>query len=289
MAEGTNHSAPGNKTASVTVNFCASGTQISTCIVNAKPLGYNTLMEAGLYRFQGTNSTVNNYICFGTSDKSTCTENIDKYMYRIIGINSSNQLKLIKNETLDTAYAWHSSLSTNIMWPQSDLYKGINGSYFLNNTTYVPSGWNEKIATVSWKYGDNTTYSIAASDLYQIENGWSNTVNAKIGLWYLHDYYYAYQSGGNICTYSGDYTNCASSWAFIKNCDTDYPSVYEWFISRYGINTDTGYYAFRGGSSGATNITGLNSKISVRPSFFLASNVSYVSGSGTKIDPIIIQ
>ena len=71
--------------------------------------GLNTTEEGGLYRYQGTNDTVNNYICFGTSDKSTCTGNTDIYMYRIIGINEDGQLKLIKKEALNTTYAWHSN------------------------------------------------------------------------------------------------------------------------------------------------------------------------------------
>ena len=61
----TNHTAPSNKTVSVTVKNPA-----GNAILTLKPTGLNTTMEGGLYRYQGT--SVNNYICFGISTKSTC-------------------------------------------------------------------------------------------------------------------------------------------------------------------------------------------------------------------------
>ncbi len=190
--------------------------------------GLNITMEGGLYRYQGT--SVDNYICFGTSDKSTCTGNTDAYMYRIIGINSSGQLKLIKKESLNSSMQWYSSYSSNITWPNSTIYSNINGSSFLSNTTYVPSGWSSKISITSWKYGDNTTSNTTVANLYSTKNGWSSTVSAKIGLWYLHDYYYGL-SGGNNC--SSNYSTCVTSWIHLSNNDSGAPSTAEWTMSRY--------------------------------------------------------
>ena len=280
VAEGTNHTAPSNKTISVTVKIPTTG---ETILNTLKPSGLNTTMEGGLYRFQGTSA--NNYICFGTSDKSTCTGNTDAYMYRIIGINSSGQLKLIKKEALNTAYVWYSSHRTDITWPNSDLFTGLNGSYFLSNTTYVPSAWSSKIATTSWKYGDTSSEgNYNGSTIYTIENGWSTTTSAKIGLIFIHDYYYSYASGGN----PGSYSNAKTSWLHLSKNDSGASSTTEWFMSRYGYD---GKYAkaWCVTSSGYVSSEYLSSDYAVRPVFFLISDVQYVSGSGTLADPIIIK
>ncbi len=246
--------------------------------------GLNTTMEGGLYRYQGT--TADNYICFGTSDKSTCTGNTDAYMYRIIGINSSGQLKLIKKEALNSSMAWHSS-NTNTTWPNSTIYSNLNGSSFLSNTKYVPSGWSSKIATTSWKYGDNTTYNTTAANLYLIENAWTSTTSAKIGLMYTHDYYYG-MSGGNDCSSSGAYTTCKTSWLHLSNSDSGAPDSDEWFMSRYGANGSI-YSAWYVYSVGGVAWDGKFAQNSVRPVFYLTSDVEIVSGTGTSSDPFIIN
>ena len=234
-------------------------------------------MEGGLYRYQGT--TADNYICFGTSDKSTCTGNTDAYMYRIIGINSSRQLKLIKKEALNSTMQWFTEPSYDIPWPNSFIYSNLNGSSFLSNTTYVPSGWSSKIATTSWKYGDNTTNTTAAN-LYSIENAWTNTVSAKIGLWYMHDYYYGMSGGNNY--------GSSASWIHLSNNDSGAPSTTEWTMSRYGAEYSL-YHVWNVDLHGNVYNWLLRSPYSVRPVFYLMSEVEYVSGTGTSSDPFIIN
>ena len=249
-------------------------------------------MEGGLYRFQGTSA--NNYICFGTSTKSTCTGNTDAYMYRILGINSSGQLKLIKKEALNTAYYWHNTDLNNTTWPNSDLYKGINGisggqysNLFIGNTTYVSSTWSGKIATTTWKYGTNVQEGTSASSLYEKENAWSTTTSAKIGLLYLHEYYYGI-SGGNNCSSSSYSSSCKSSWLHLSNNDSDNLYSAEWTMSGYGY-VNGGFSAYVIGSNGRISTSNMHYSSSVRPVFFLTSDVSYVSGTGTLADPIIIN
>ena len=59
-------------------------------------------------------------------------------MYRIIGIFQDPvggyHSKLIKKEALNTANAWHSAYRVDRKWEAIELYNGINGNYFLNNT-----------------------------------------------------------------------------------------------------------------------------------------------------------
>ena len=66
-----------------------------------------------MYRYQGVDSQFensevnsenlpvvdNNYICFGITDKAKCLENLDRYMYRIIGYDANTkELEIIKRK-----------------------------------------------------------------------------------------------------------------------------------------------------------------------------------------------
>ncbi len=253
-----------------------------------KPAGLNTSMEGGLYRFQGATGNVNNFICFGTTDKTTCTQNMNKYMYRIIGIDSLNQLKLIKKNALSVAYNWNTDFETNITWSDSELFSGLNDNYFLNNTSYIESLWKNKILTKSWKYGDVEKSSDTANNIYQMENSWSDTVDAKIGLMFLHDYYYAYQSNGLNCAWNGEYSMCQNSWLQIKQNDLDAIYYSEWTMTRAG-KYDGDYGAWYITSSGYVEEYYLSTSNSVRPVFYLTTDVSYLGGTGTIEDPIMIE
>ena len=113
-------------------------------------------LEGDGYRYTGsgavgTDTNPNNFICFGTTDKAACTANQDKYMYRVIGVFSDasgeNHVKLIKYKQLEK-YAWNEDWNLDISWENSDMYKGLNGSYFLKNTTYdylQNTKWSSKI------------------------------------------------------------------------------------------------------------------------------------------------
>ena len=66
-------------------------------------------LEGDGYRYTGSgavgaDTNPNNFICFGTTDKSACTANQDKYMYRVLGVfsdaNGKNHVKLIKYKQL---------------------------------------------------------------------------------------------------------------------------------------------------------------------------------------------
>ena len=280
----------GNTSSVTTKTFKTKLTTATEYLISSPTTGLNTTMEGGLYRYQGTSA--DNYICFGTSNKSTCTGNTDAYMYRIIGINSSNQLKLIKKEALNSEMYWHNRSSTNATWPDGRLYSNLNGSTFLTNTTYVPSGWSDKIATTTWKYGDNTTSNTTASNLYLIESAWTDTTSAKIGLMYLHDYYYG-MSGGKNCSSSGAYSTCKTSWLYLWQSGNDPEAEsgmnYEWTMSRFGLYSSEVYTAWTVSNSGYAHDCGLAGTYSVRPVFYLTSDVGITSGTGTLDDPFIIE
>ncbi len=278
------------------------------------------LWQSGLdgdgYRFVGTNS--NNYICFGTTNKTTCTGNTDAYMYRIIGVfldsSGTKYMKLIKKEALNTAYRWNDS-NSDVDWDSSTLKSNLNGTLFLSNTTYMPSGWSNRIKSWTWNTVNTKTYESSGPDYYNMtvknvylhemnksgapSGGAHGTATGKIGLMYVSDYLLSLGTIAsleyNSNTNRGDFKG---SWMYITNNDTGNPgSSYEWTISRYGMNIIL-YNAWFVNSDGSFDITSITSDSnipcvdithSVRPVFYLNSDEVIKSGSGTISDPYILS
>ncbi|MBQ7031445.1 MAG: hypothetical protein IJN13_03630, partial [Bacilli bacterium] len=263
--------------------LCSSYTNMGTCM--ASEYGSSKLKEisnittsetGGMYRYQGKYNVVNNnYICFGTANKSTCTSNIDKYMYRIIGVDSTGKLKLLKNTSLSILH--NIAGDKNKSWLETSVYKGINGTDFLENTNYVPTGWESKIAINDWKYGDILDSEFGSineqkGDLaYAIESAWEKSVSAKIGLIYIHDYLYSNENG--VATINtGDISN---SWMSPQNV----------YFTMARLNDSSGYYSIY-----LMEIVGTGSvNGETRPTFYLSSDIKITSGTGTSTDPYIIS
>ncbi len=129
-------------------------------------------LEGDGHRYTGTNP--NNYICFGVTDKTTCTGNTDAYMYRIIGVFADSSgikyMKLIKKEALNFPYAWNYNIS-DVDWETSTLYKNINdieegNTTYLNNPTYMPAGWSGKIKDWLWREINTKTQESLGAEYY---------------------------------------------------------------------------------------------------------------------------
>ncbi len=148
-----------NKTVYCTLYFDKKTTISALDIVASKPKSLSPNPDQGdMYRYQGTSELVNdNYICFGTKEKSECTNDEDHYMYRIIGITPEGKMKLIKQtpvvEEGNTVFSWYKVTVTNDSgqslygtaekgfetWPESLIYKRLNG---LSNGKITGSGEN---------------------------------------------------------------------------------------------------------------------------------------------------
>lgn len=105
-------------------------------------------------------------------------------MYRIIGIfedeDGDEHLKLIKKEALNTAYAWNANNKTNINWGDSDIYKGLNGGYFLNNSEYTylqDVSWDNLIDT--WDYTATNNRETLKTGWIYLNNNDANSPSAK--------------------------------------------------------------------------------------------------------------
>ena len=275
--------------------------------------------EDNSYRYAGANP--NNYVCFG-SDASPCpTDNL----YRIIGVFGDNYhgvtgkqlVKLIKYDyansnllgtdgdyegsdtpaasyykgslTTINRYYWNykaTNSSTNT-WSTSLLNKTNLNTNFINN---IGSNWANKIATTTWKVGGGTLANLVDSvpkTAYQYEVGSSassTTYSAKVGLMYVSDYGFGAVPEAwttTLISYDGRVNGSAiwaENWMHMGNS--------EWTISRTSGSSDL---AFGVGGSGGVNDYDVYDSIGVRPSFNLESSTTYVSGSGSMNDPIIIN
>ena len=275
---------------------------------------WSSILEEDGYRYVGTNP--DNYICFGTTDKSECISDTDKYMYRIIGIfegtDGKQHLKLIKKEALNASYKWNTDYKNDVSWENSDLYKGINGSYFLTNTTYSymqNSTWLNKIETWNYTATNTKTYEISGVDYYYFslviretylhEMNRSSKTNSvgewekligKISLMYISDYQLSL--GEDVLDYinndSTHYQSMKTGWMHISNNDIGTISQYEWTMTRYGLHSNTNYNAFIIYPEGIASSTGVGREnVVARPVFYLISDIE-VSGIGTIENPYII-
>ena len=275
------------------------------------------------YRFAGASDQVNNYVCFGSTTTPCPTDNL----YRIIGV-FGDKVKLIKSDYATTALLGadgdYSKMYTANNWDNS-AYKGnnlaniagytwnyknntsINNGYgsntwstsLLNKTnlnknfiTNIGADWAAKIDMTTWKVGGNTWANIGtqpAKTAYQNEIVSPVTTNstdsateysAKIGLMYASDYGFAAAPSAwtaNLNTYNGE---------AIKNVNWMYMGLAEWTISRFADFASNAFIVYYTGS--VTNGRA-NDALALRPVFYLASSVNYVSGSGTAADPISIN
>ena len=265
------------------------------------------------YRYSGANP--NNYVCFGSNESTCPTDNL----YRIIGV-FGNQVKLIKYDYATSAllgtdgdyastgtpnasyykgslttintYYWNNSTKKNT-WSESLLNKTNLNTNFINN---IGEEWANKIATTTWKVGGNTYANIRdviPATAYQNEivnpvttNTTDNATeySAKIGLMYVSDYGFgADPSAWTTTLYNYDGSVNGST---IRSLNWMHMGYYDWTISRYAGGSD---YAFYVDNDGDVLYYYVGRNFAVRPSFNLESSITYVSGSGSASDPMLIN
>ena len=268
------------------------------------------------YRYAGASDVVNNFVCFGSNESTCPTDNL----YRIIGVFGNN-VKLIKYDygTTDELGTDGDYSKTYKEWGMDSTYKGTYGDgerigvYYWNNTTQkntwsesllnktnlntnfinnIGEEWANKIATTTWKVGGNTYANIRdviPATAYQNEivnpvttNTTDNATEytAKIGLMYVSDYGFAAEPSAWTLTI-GNYNNTTAT-----STNWMYMGLYEWTISR---RADDSGGAFRVVSGGGVGGDGVNGNDAVRPSFNLESSITYLSGSGSASDPMVIN
>ena len=278
-----------------------------------KLIADNTLWQSNLdgdgYRFTGT--SVNNFACFGTNDLTTCTSNPSTYMYRIVGIfpdsDGNKHIKLIKYKQLTGSYAWNTTKS-DADWGTSSLYTGLNGSFFLTNTTYSylqNSSWLSKIVDWKWtavntlsneKNGPSYVNDLSPKNLYLHEMnktgktssiGEWTTPTGKIGVMYASDFALSLGATSlNMTTGTDANRNTfTTSWIYQDNNDITQSSD-EWLMARTG-RISTYYYAWYI-HAGTISNGDINSTLGIRPVFYLEEDITG-TGTGTETDPYMLS
>ena len=272
------------------------------------------------YRYSGANP--NNYVCFGSSAATCPEENLYRIIGVFDEEHTGEyKAKLIKadyvtSEMLGTdgrdyygtteyvsfyyrgnmdantiaVYKWNDDTSVNRYgsnnWTTSELNKiNLNTNYW----NYLGATWQNLIASTTWHLGgllSNTTaiieYHYKAKELYDGERnnaGYEDnptTYEDEIGLMYVSDYGYA-ASPENWSISLGDYdsdTNRNNNWIYM--------GLTEWTITPYASKVYTIFFI---DSDGEQDDRSADSGYSVRPVFYLNSNVEFASGYGTLSDP----
>ena len=271
----------------------------------------------GSYRFAGTSEKVNNFVCFGSDAESCPTDNL----YRIIGV-IDGKVKLIKydyatstllgidgdyygqyttgslnykgnNYANISSYYWNNATQKNT-WSESLLNKTNLNTNFITN---IGSTWANKIAITTWKVGGNINSKIrdvVPSVSYQNEivnpvttNTTDNATEyvSRVGLMYVSDYGFA--ANPSFWTYPmRDSSDSPKDYRVATTANWMYMGLDEWTISRDANSMYGVLFVMNLGG-----VHSFNSKLTsaIRPSFYLESSVTYVSGSGTSTDPIRIS
>ena len=223
------------------------------------------------YRYGGANP--NNYVCFG-SDSSSCSSN---NLYRIIGV-FGDEVKLIKSTSYGN-YAWDNRQSNTWNSSTKPTIRTTLNTTFLES---LSSTWQNKIATHAFKVGGisyNINDSYTVQKYYNLEVGNSSnniTDNMKVGLMYVSDYGYSAPP---------DYWTADIASNSIDNNYWMYSGAIEWTISRDSNNSTGAFRVYRA----AWGYFNSASAITIRPVFYLNSNVQYASGTGTSNNPIRIN
>ena len=273
-------------------DICTSGNNLTTCITTlannsksdyTKIYHHTSTLTNGArdnsYRYAGANNSVKNYICLGSTE-TTCPE---ENLYRIIGV-FGDQVKVIRAKTESNQY-WDTNGSNT--WSTSSLNTYLNGTYLTSLGTLA-----DKIAITAYKVGGSTSANLLFSPpatVYLNEVGSSassTTHNAKIGLMYMSDYYYG--ASPSAWTLVGlNENDPTKDYSAATTMNWLYSGSEEWTITRY---TQSARRAFRVHSDGFLGNPTVNEfNLAVRPVFNLESSTTYVSGSGTVIDSIVIN
>ena len=214
------------------------------------------------YRFTGANP--NNYIKFSESDKT----------YRMIGIIDG------KIKVIDTSYKEIEYNDTlNNSYENTTIKESLNNEYLITLNENIhnlldESNWYINSIVRNYSNVDELT----DEEISDKKNG--KYVTDKIGLPYISDYIYAYDSTDSEY---GKKISKTNNWFFQDNI---------WFITRVNYNNkmDMEYYeyVFYLKNDGLIDVSLVTEAKNVTPCFYLKSNIKYISGTGSLVDPYII-
>ena len=272
--------------------------------------------------YDGTSD--NNLRYVGANPCNYVTFNGETAGWRIIGVLNTpegQRVKLIRTDSIGN-YSWDNKASGTGSsdndygsndWTDSTLKEVLNnGAYYNRTSGTCPSGSNgatiscdftsnglteeakNQIDTITWNLGGTSNYSSTNTiQFYTYERGTTVYTDrptewqGKVGLMYPSDYGYA-TSGGSTsnrtsCLNKELYSWDSSSYSDCKNNDWLYnSSIYQWTLAPHSSDSSRVFNVYMPGrvnNNYASNLFG------VRPSVYLVSSISIVSGEGTFENP----
>ena len=192
---------------------------------------------------------------------------------------------------------WDSEISGTNDWEDS----GLNDYLIWPILASFSEKWADMISNYDWQIGGNIQEHIRYSNAqiafnHEIgEVGFNQIYNGKMGLIYVSDYYYA--ANPIFWSYPG-FTNFAHpdlngnygseyDYRAAVNDNWIYMGLYEFTMTRLSEDNVSIYVIYDSGSMHTTLSYGTYDAF--RPVFYLNSNVTYVSGTGTQSDPFRIK
>ena len=223
----------------------------------------------------GTNGAYDSDTSYMWSTLTGCPDSSTGYLN-----DNSNSVLLLSNKKDILGATGGPENNACSIWKYSDLNTINLNENFITNIGYE---WISKIAITTWKVGGNTEKNIVyvvPSTAYQneiVNPDFNTTYDAKIGLMYVSDYYYA--ASPTYWTYVGyNSSDSTKDYRAASTSNWMYLGSFEWTLTSLSNFND---YVFSVASSGTLTYDLANYSLSVRPVFYLESSATYSSGGGT--------
>lgn len=275
---------------------------------------YALVADDNSYRYSGASDKVNNYVCFGVDE---CNEETNYHnLYRIIGIfknkdTNNYEVKLVKYEYItknlvdgndisnfisDYANIWYTNdtknnykgklnvleevpylkINYNGLWEDNDFNKIYLNQFYLG----ILNGYESMISPHKWIQSGITEEILNNNNIknaydFEITENKETTAASKIGLIYVTDYAYATNSNGWNVGLSSYNKNAINNWMYM--------GLNEWTITKYLSRYENDVIDIF--NSGASSYSNGYATPTVRPTFYLNSNVKLASGEGTISNP----
>ena len=300
-----------------TVNDLASEADKSSADVYTVP---DKTSDSCTYTLAYDGTSDNNLRYVGANPCNYVTFNGESAGWRIIGVLNTTEgqrVKLIRASSIgDLSWDYTSTGSYTNNWATSSLqtllnsgayYNRTTGQYYNNSTTastldFTSTGLTDeaknKIDTITWKLGGavlSSSFNAISSNLYTYERGTSVYSNnptewqGKVGLIYPSDYGYA-TGGGSFVKRANCLSRVLDIWNESNECVAN-DWLYDASIEQYMLSTDSSRvdYVFFVDKNGGLDNYYVYNQHSVRPSVYLISSTTIISGEGTPENPYVIE
>lgn len=254
------------------------------------------------FTYSGSDNEVNNYVCFG-SDAEVCPED---NLYRIIELRSYNKDSIHNSlvKLISADYASPNMIVGTSGAPQSPTtYKG-------NRTNLSLVEWSDDVTQYYWynsslknnletfynsfpgQWRDMISYNINGGNEYMYDEISSYNAQEMFnndGWFYGGNYIATMQMSDYLYAFSPIYwdkTIASITYSGAFNYNWLYLGENEWlslgFYDNYNADIPK---AFMINNNGEIVLSPMTTQASIRPTFYLNSNVLYKSGTGAKTDP----